>query len=827
VIALGVWTAAIAFFFWEAVSLKRALFYFDITEINFPYRDFLARELRAGRFSRWCPGLYCGFPLYSESQAGYLHPLKYLLYPWLATWQAFNLDTILSIWLAGVGTYGWLRRHVAALPALAGAAVFGLSGFMWAHLIHTSMTNALASVPFVFWALEWTWERGQLRGMALGALALAFQVFAGHLQDTLLTGMAVGLYGLYRACTERSRAARNFALGTSVGLVGIGVLVAAVQWIPSKELLDRSPRAGGLPWDEMTFGSWHPELLPTVLVREAYGTRARDTDWMDGYYPYHEMNVYLGVTGLVLALIGAAAYRDRWVGFWVLLALVGMLLMLGKFTFLFDGMHRLPIVGSSRIPVRYHLWVSIAAAALAAVGVDRIARPGPVALRPAFATLAALAIVSTPILAYIYAPVWTEAEQWTKTYHIMRYRWLGAELAWASVRTLLLVLATAWVCAAAVRAANLTTRGRLAALLPLLVIADLLAAHAFDVPTIEPGYWTKPPESAMKIKPDPTHSRVFGFHPKHAGEPGYASEPVDFFSVRDTLGWSLPPVWGLRSSIGETPIIPARLLRYTDNAEPGGGRLDLEGVSHLLTDSSSTISGWPRPEKAGTAFIHRNPNVLPRVRLAGRPFYAKDEHEAARALHTLGAKTRERVIVEDPAHPLLAEADISGTARLTYELPEHLEIAVDAKTDAYLILADTFDPGWWATLDGRPVPIRPAYVAFRAVFVPQGTHTVVFRYVPAGFQLGFMLTVTGAVLCLLALAWPRPLVSLGPNHGDARWPRPWPVWALAVALIIVAASAIRFGPDGVGVHPRWSHSWHPFTWGASIKAMGPPRPPLQ
>ena len=89
-----------------------ALFYFDITEINYPYRFFFAEELRAGRFSRWCPWLYCGMPLYSESQAGYLHPFKYLFYPWMETWKAFNLDTVLSIWLTGPGTYGWLRRHV-------------------------------------------------------------------------------------------------------------------------------------------------------------------------------------------------------------------------------------------------------------------------------------------------------------------------------------------------------------------------------------------------------------------------------------------------------------------------------------------------------------------------------------------------------------------------------------------------------------------------------------------------------------------------------------------------------------------------------------------
>ena len=92
-VAILVWTVAIVAFFWDAVSLRGALFYFDITEINYPYRAFFAEELQAGRFSRWCPGLYCGLPLYSESQAGYLHPFKYLFYPWMETWKAFNLDT--------------------------------------------------------------------------------------------------------------------------------------------------------------------------------------------------------------------------------------------------------------------------------------------------------------------------------------------------------------------------------------------------------------------------------------------------------------------------------------------------------------------------------------------------------------------------------------------------------------------------------------------------------------------------------------------------------------------------------------------------------------
>ena len=253
------------------------------------------------------------------------------------------------------------------------------------------MINALISVPLAVWALESAWTSGRLRAVGLGALALACQIFAGHLQDVIFTSGALGLYALYRAATTRGTVGRMRAIGLTGVMFALGALLSAVQWMPSAELLNRTHRSGGLSWDDMTYGSWHPELLPTLLVREAYGTRARDTDWMDGFYPYHEMNIYMGLVGLGLAVVGAAAYRDRWVGFWLLLAALGAVLMLGRFTVLFDLMPYIPIVGSGRIPVRYHLWVVLAVSALAAVGVDRLARAGTVRLKPVAITIGLLA----------------------------------------------------------------------------------------------------------------------------------------------------------------------------------------------------------------------------------------------------------------------------------------------------------------------------------------------------------------------------------------------------------------------------------------------------
>lgn len=820
-LALLVWTLALCWIFWDALILRGAFFYFDVTEINYPYRFFFAEELKAGRFSRWCPWLYCGMPLFSESQAGYFHPFKYLFYPWMETWKAFNLDTIFSVWLAGAGTYGWLRRHVGPAGALTGAAIFGVGGYTWAHLIHTSMINALASVPFAVWALEWSWERGRWRGVVLGAIAIACQVFAGHLQDVILLSGILGCYGLFRALTAASRAQGARVMAKTIGLVVLGVLLSAVQWIPSKELLDRSPRAGGLTYDELTYGSWSPELLPTLALREAYGTRARDTDWMDGFYPYHEMNAYLGLLALSLAVIGVAGpgAHDRWTTFWMLLAITGGLLMLGRFTFLFDYANKIPIAGSSREPVRFHLWVTLAVSALAAAGVERLSRPGTVKLRPALVFAAVLVLVSLPILFFLYSPVWNEPRRWTGPQHVARFEWLGRELLVGAIRTGIVIALGGIAAYCASKSVRPHRRAAWAAAVPVLVLIDLLGAHKDDAPTVPPAYWTDPPETVRRIQADPSFIRVFGAGERSAAEPGYASEPIDFMKSRDALNWSLPAAWGLASVKGETPMISRRIVDYFDNTLYRAGRFDLDSVSHVVVGQFQQAMFVPN-ERIGDVYLHVNSSAKPRARLAGKPVYAADRAEAVEALRSLGPELPHRLVVEDPARPLDPTAEVAGTATIEIDLPERIVVAVEAETPAYLVLSDTFDPGWRATIDGRPAPIAPAYVAFRAVYVEKGRHVVEFRYRPAGFVLGAAVSGVGILIALGLWFWPGRTSTPHADHdrleSAGRWRKVW----IVGAVLIIAASIVGVGPSGgVGIQKRWDRAWHSFTWGSGWEAM--------
>ena len=603
--------------------------------------------------------------------------------------------------------------------------------------------------------------------------------------------------------------------------VALGILISAVQWIPSKELLDRSPRSGGLSYKDLTYASWSPELLPSVVVREAFGTRARDTDWMDGYYPYHEMDVYLGLVGLALAVIGAggAGLRDRWVNFWVVLAAVGGLLMLGKYTFLFDYAPRIPVLGSAREPVRFHLWVALATAALAAVGLERLARPEPVRLRAALILVSLLIVASIPILLYVYPVFRDDPERSVTTYQFDRDRWLVRQFVQSSLRDALILLVAFGACIYANRTRLAARRSWLVWILPVLILAELLGAHAEDVPTVPPTYWTSPPETVRWLQADPGFIRLFGDGDKHSGEPGYASEPIDFMASRDALEWSLSAVWGIATSIGETPMISSRLHDYYDAVTVGAGRFDLECVTHVVTGKSLRSLFQPN-EPVGAAFIHRNPRAMPRVRLTGRPVYAEDQVRAIAALRRLGREACRRLVVEDPTQPIPSTAEVTGTERIEAEIPERVTIRTECRTASYLVLADTFDPGWRATVDGRAAPIRPAYVAFRAVALQPGSHTVVFTYQPAGFVQGLWASACGLAVALGLWFVPRGPSMRAADHRDLNRAGRLRSGLVLTIVTIVALSAVQVTPERtLKLHDRWTNSFHWFTWGAGIKAM--------
>ena len=108
-----------------------------------------------------------------------------------------------------------------------------------------------------------------------------------------------------------------------------------------------------------------------------------------------------------------------------------------------------------------------------------------------------------------------------------------------------------------------------------------------------------------------------------------------------------------------------------------------------------------------------------------------------------------------------AQQNHRGQADIVAEIPTRVTVSVRMETPGLVVLADLWDKGWKAYLNGQPVQILRANHAVRGVVVPAGAATLEFRYEPASFVLGLWLA--GAAVVIL-LGW------LGTVAGT-RWAR--------------------------------------------------------
>ena len=94
-----------------------------------------------------------------------------------------------------------------------------------------------------------------------------------------------------------------------------------------------------------------------------------------------------------------------------------------------------------------------------------------------------------------------------------------------------------------------------------------------------------------------------------------------------------------------------------------------------------------------------------------------------------------------------------GTAEITFTGINRIELSARLERDGFLVLSETYYPGWRAQVDGHPVPVLRADGVLRAVYVPAGTHHVRFTFFPMSLQVGA--AISAATLLLVGVLFVR------------------------------------------------------------------------
>jgi hypothetical protein len=151
--------------------------------------------------------------------------------------------------------------------------------------------------------------------------------------------------------------------------------------------------------------------------------------------------------------------------------------------------------------------------------------------------------------------------------------------------------------------------------------------------------------------------------------------------------------------------------------------------------------------------VYENRYALPRAWMTYDWTPAGDRGSALAALQRQGS-------VDDFRKPVIEGVTPSGGGRepspaeFTGDGDTTVALRVNAAAPGYVILNDTFYPGWKATVDGKDAPIRAANVWFRAVPVAAGAHTIKFSYRPSSVIVGAIISLLSALLIAAGLLIP-------------------------------------------------------------------------
>jgi hypothetical protein len=146
----------------------------------------------------------------------------------------------------------------------------------------------------------------------------------------------------------------------------------------------------------------------------------------------------------------------------------------------------------------------------------------------------------------------------------------------------------------------------------------------------------------------------------------------------------------------------------------------------------------PRPPLSDGIELLENPHALPRAFVTYRASAAPPPGELLPLLARESFDPLAESWVEGDAG-LVSTADTparGAPATIVRDDPQVVEIDATLAAPGLVVLADTYYPGWTATVDGAPVPILATNHLFRGVPAPAGTHRIRFAYRPGMLGLG-------------------------------------------------------------------------------------------
>jgi hypothetical protein len=699
----------------------------DIFNGELPVRALIGQLIRDGQLPVWTNQLCSGFSLAGTPA----DPIGLLAFVLLPPAPALDLFVIVLLLVAAHGAYGLARRVGADRTGavLAGIAFAG-SGYIACQLKHLSIVSTVVWLPVGLLLIDRALGAGAAadgrpptiarRALFMAAFGLVFaeQALAGFPQSAYICALFYGAFALFRAISDRRQVGpfpvwAGLLAGLGLATV-LGAAAGAVVLLPLSALGSVSDRSEPLGYLWSTALAYWPQNILTFLVPYINGDIS-DNSFIGPPFFWEDYG-YVGVATLLLAFYGALRERRRpVVVFAIVMTLVAYLLVLGRATPVYRVAYELlPGLKLFRFPTRFLIVVELGIALLGAVGLTRLRadlerRWTPPSRMPQAIALALCA--GTAIDLFIHQPrqnPMVPAREWLAPPPAVQLVQAGT----SQPRTFTPRHRELH------RRAFQTARGW-ADVGPYLETRNLLE------PNTGGGFWGTPSADCYAGIAPRWYVDVWGDHSREAS------------LIALLAGYDYDA-----KALRLYPAFPTLLKMY--------------GVTHVLSPYPQQGTPFQLAGSDGQAYVYSVAGAS-RARFVRAARHVITDQETARRLLDSSFDPDREILLNDAPdsiHPTVDEVDAAaslaaGRAVITHEDSRHVAIDAEAPADGFLLLADTFYPGWTATVDGAPAPIYRANHTVRGIALPKGRHDVRFAYEAPGYRRGLQITLLSLSMLLL------------------------------------------------------------------------------
>lgn len=740
-------------------------FYRDFGVLAYPVVFYHHESFWRGEWPLWNPLSNCGAPFLAQWGTMALYPFS-IIYLVLPLPWSLNFFCLAHLFLAGLGMYflalRWVDNRFAA--CVAGTA-FVFNGVTLSCLSWPNYTVALGWMPWVVLWVERAWGEGG-RKLIVAALLATLQMLAGVPEIVLLTWLLLLLLWI---SDHRIDGLVWLHLARPAGVVLLVCALSAAQLLPFFDLLTQSQRSAEFATAKWSMSPWGWANLIFPLFRCFLTPQGIFFQMGQEFMT----STYLGVTALLLGLFAVCNVRERRIWLLVGLALFSLVMALGENGFLYRWIKTaVPLLGFARYPIKFVVLTAFAVPLLAAFAVKRIAgsSEAPESKEPRISRIARMNS-EQPIPSEPYprsaAPSAVElgrpfnATSWrillllasgllvavgllvefTRQFPTVYDHWPAVLRCGIGRAAFLVVSAALLFVLWRVRHLLWASAGGFGLL--GLIFADALTHVPNQNPTL-PTYALAPGLFELQHKtPPPRHGEGRVMISPHAERHLLLSRVADLHS--DLLGKRLA-LWSNLNLLESAPKVNgSSTLQVREQME----------VQSLLY--ASTNADWPRLADFLAVSLAtapgqvvewtRRPTALPLVTGGQRPIFA-DSAETLRGLTNANFRPMEVAYLPVEARSLVTATNQTDVQIMPSKIASHwIELEVEAKQSAWVVIAQTHYSPWRATVDGNATRLWRANHAFQALEVPAGTHRVELVYRDRSFLIGGVISLATLLAC--------------------------------------------------------------------------------